>query len=308
MSINLKELVKQNAEKIMNEYNFFNKETKMYEDEIYLDYRDRGDLERHVYDFMRDKENITMDSAYENLWELFEEYSFETRYSMFSEIKEAVIHNIEDIGLEEDTYNDIAIEEAVNDWLDNNYIIKYPEEDYFNTTVNLNIILDTGDGNYEFTLNSFNEYYDGDERVFEKESSLLWLINQQGYTEEQLQEAYELNNSFLKSIENEMENVTTSMNALTFFVNMTFKDYINLKEKIAENKEYIIKIPKKAECGLVDYWHGAGSLLSIELEKPVEIPAKYIWTINLDDNIGSYGVGEIYGDDSMWSAELVINA
>ena len=149
---------------------------------------------------------------------------------------------------------------------------------------------------------------DSDERVFEKESSLLWLINQQGYTEEQLQQAYELNNSFLKSIENEMENVTTSMNALTFFVNMTFKDYINLKEKIAENKEYIIKIPKKAECGLVDYWHGAGSLLSIELEKPVEIPAKYIWTINLDDNIGSYGVGEIYGDDSMWSAELVINA
>ena len=64
---------------------------------------------------------------------------------------------------------------------------------------------------------------------------MLWLGKKQGYSREQIEEALltdkEIQGKFMKSLYNELVNETTCMNALTFFVKMTLKDLLDLKEK-----------------------------------------------------------------------------
>jgi hypothetical protein len=78
------------------------------------------------------------------------------------------------------------------------------------------------------------------------------------------------------------------MNALTFFTKMTLKEFIDYQENPTD-----LTISIEKNCGLYDPWNGAGSVLEIELEKPVKIPKKYI-EMHIDGCRG-YGVDEIYG-------------
>jgi hypothetical protein len=157
------------------------------------------------------------------------------------------------------------------------------------------LILDTGDGNYDFTLNNLFS-----EKKIANESALLWLAKKQGYTKTQLKAAIFENecgdSKFLKSVRQECANVTTHMNALAFFVKITIKELIEYKEKSGA-----VLIKKGTSCGLIDVWNGAGGVLEIQLEKDVKIPKNKIRSFTIDGGDG-YGVDQIYGmSSSFWT-------
>lgn len=196
---------------------------------------------------------------------------------------------------DDETYGEYhEYEDFIREWMHENVCFNFPYDHYLKQSVQVNIVVDAGDGNYDFTLNNFFSY-NGDGEIdedMEAESAILWLVRQQGYTVQDLLNAYDegrgTDNNFLASIVQELVNVTTHMNALTFFVEMSIEDYI----KLGEATEYI-KIDKAVNVGLLDVWNGAGSVLEIALEHDVELPIKFAEP-HIDGHRG-YGADEIYG-------------
>lgn len=91
------------------------------------------------------------------------------------------------------------------------------------------------------------------------------------------------------------------MNALAFFVKMTLKQFIELRENPIN-----IKLSKDTSCGLYDCWNGSGGTLELELENDVVIPKKYV-EMHIDGTRG-YGVDNIYGMSSSFWSDTVLAA
>lgn len=190
-----------------------------------------------------------------------------------------------------------------------------PEEHFLKQEFYVNIMLDTGDGNYDFTLNSPYPCWYGDykARLHEK-SSLLWLARQQGYNKTQLWRTLREGDmrdpkGFLESCRVECANLASHMATVTFLVRMTLEDLMELNRLVqlqdvnghqydATKNPYCgyVTLDKDTMCGLFDPWHGGGSILEIQLEKDVRLPIKYIWSAFPDGHgHGHYDVGEVYG-------------
>ncbi len=189
-------------------------------------------------------------------------------------------------------YSFTDVEEEVKTWLYENVDFELPYNHYLNQDVLVNIVIDAGDGNNDYTFNNFISYYADSDEDIEEVSSILWLARQHGYSKKQLKRAVFkrdfLGSRLLRSIYEECLNVTSHMNALVFMKKMTLKEYLELLESPTT-----ITLCPRTTCGLVDFWNGAGGLLSIQLEQPVVIP-KDMYAIHLDGNRG-YGIREIYG-------------
>ena len=120
----------------------------------------------------------------------------------------------------------------------------------------------------------------------------MWLVKQQGHTVEELKDALEngTDNKFLKSVCNEIYNATSSLNCLVFLCEAT------LKQLMSFTPECTITINKCYSCGLFDAVNGGGSILEIELEKPVVIPGNYVGEFTVDEGSRyGYGVDDVYG-------------
>ena len=186
-------------------------------------------------------------------------------------------------------------------------------------TVCVDITVDTGDANYDFTLNSF---YEG---KINDLASTVWLSKQQGYSKTQLNKAYNegdySKNSFLESLVAEYVNECTGINALTFLVKMPLGQAIaileakkELEKTITEDEKYCPKkiknrkylvLDKDVNCGLIDFWNGSGSLLELKLEKDVKLPIKFVHEIS-PDSCYKWGFKNIYGcDDSFYEESLI---
>lgn len=121
------------------------------------------------------------------------------------------------------------------------------------------------------------------------------------------------NMQFLESVLQESRNSTTHMNALTFCVKMPLEKAINIQEIINKEKEHnksydatercgnsFFILDKEVCCGLYDAWNGAGGLFEIQLKNDIELPLKYIHSMNIDGAIG-YSLKSIYGmGDETW--------
>ena len=215
--------------------------------------------------------------------------------------------------------------EEIEDWLDEHICLEYPIDHFLKQRVCVDIIVDTGDENYDYVSNSFYPHYGARESdTIPNEASLLWLAKQQGYKKSQLNDAARNriyhNSKLLESIRGEVLNASTHMNALVFFVEMTLDELISLWEAIKDNSKNdppledgsyrivdmrkgrkFVVIDKSVNCGLVDFWSGAGSVLEIDLEKDVRLPLRYISSA-LPDEVHGYSVKSIYGmDDSYWT-------
>ena len=214
----------------------------------------------------------------------------------------------------------------MSDFLYETYSFYYPEE-HFNKSVKVNIMLDTGNMNYDFTrdnvLNWDGQWSGGN---FDKESSLLWLAKQQGKAtllkkcvkeswnkwknnEQQYKETTECKDKFVISAMQELANLTSHMGTMTFLVEMSLFDLFELKEAIQKEKElnksyylderkgtgYIV-LDKSTMCGLFNCWSGSGSVLEIDCEKDIKIPLRYIFDVVVDGTkIYGYDVNEVYG-------------
>ena len=122
---------------------------------------------------------------------------------------------------------------------------------------------------------------------------------------------------FMKSVYDELRNLTSSINELVFCVKMTVRQFCDLRDAIAVesdlNKSYYPKerkgrghivLTKDSTCGLIDEWQGSGSLLEIALEKDIRLPIRYIARVVYDGAV-KYGIKEIYGvSDSLWSGAV----
>lgn len=208
-----------------------------------------------------------------------------------------------------------AVEEDLADIITELAYWVYPEEHFLKQKFYVNIMLDTDDGNYDFTLNSPYPCWYGDYSArLDEKSSLLWLARQQGYNKTQLWRALREGDmrdpkGFLQSCHVECANLPSSMAAMTFLVRMTLADLIALNRCVrlqdrnghfydATKNPYCghITLGKDTMCGLFDPWSGGGSVLEIQLEKDVKIPIRFIWSALPDGcGPGHYDVGEVYG-------------
>ena len=260
----------------------------IYYTELVADYRDELD-KKTIEEILQS--NNPLDEFYSLVWEAYIDsdlseynYIFETIESNWDE---------EEYGAY-DEHEDFIVE-----WIFEHIRFDIPYSHYLKQDVNVNIVVDVGDGNYDFSLNNFASYNAIKDESIDNNSSVLWLVKQQGYTKKDLSNTISKENfkdsKFLKSIFAELVNVTTHMNALVFFVKMELGEFFKYLEE-----PYDLILPANINCGLVDFWQGAGSVLGIELEKEAKIPKEFV-QVHVDGNRG-YGLQDIYGiNDGLWN-------
>ena len=276
----------------LNTTNYVDKEKDYYVYTFYADYSDRYD-ERDVAKMLNS--TSPLDYFYEHLDDAYMDsygYAVDELLAGFKDYLES--KNIE---LPED------FEENFNDLVPN-YVSFQPDYKHFlGQEFKCRIDIDTGDGNYDFTLNPnyYNNYTgsgpETDENGIDKPASLVWLAETQGYTLDQLRQALaegDVKNpsGFLQSVRQEAVNTMSGMNMLTFLCKATLGDLLNW----ASNKSDI-RVPKSIMCGLFDSWNGSGSVLEIQLEKDIVIPKDYIraFTVDAPGSTYDYSVDDVYG-------------
>ena len=220
----------------------------------------------------------------------------------------------------------LDLDECVEEIVRDNVYFEYPTDHYLEQEFKVPIYVDTGDGNYDFTLNTtFDEYNEIDDKA-----AVVWLAKQQGYTKEQLwamlqktEENEDEPKGFLPSIHHEIYGAGTGITALTFLLKMSLRDLIKLNEIIKLQKSNgvcydatkcpdcgKITISKDTVCGLYDSWNGGGSYFDIELEKDVVLPIKFIHSAIPDQYKGRcyYGIDNCYGFcGSVWEQGSVVS-
>lgn len=276
--------------------------------EMFLDYRDTLSNET-LYNLM------TSDNPRETFNEWLADCTFDGSSYYLDELEKEIKNNLTE---DETDFFDENFDE-LNEWFQENYYFYYDAEHY-NETVKVNIMLDTGNCNYDFTrdniLNYCNYYSDYGKDL--KDSSILWLARQQkktGLLRKAIKEIcngneYNGDDKFIKSCIEELENLPSHMATLTFLVNMNLFDYFDLREAMESEKKlndsYILEdrkgkgtitISKDTMCGLFDVWSGGGSVLEIELDKDVVLPIKCIWRAEIETGKSEYGysVDSVYG-------------
>ena len=252
----------------------------------------------------------------------FTEYLMET----YREHEDSEIDSLSAEILKEEFHGGPVSEETIRDCLRENIGVCYQEDHYLRQEFQVTIMLDTGDVNSDFTLNDLYACKDSDR--FPEHSSLLWLVKQQGHTEEEVRaemsKKFDPDNvTFLSSVDQELLNAPERRELVTFLVRMPMRYLLRLNtamRKAFQDGKMIYDAGKRpgcgtltlssnTVCGLYNPWSGGGSLLEIELEKDVEIPIKYLWSCLPDSKhgFGNYDVQSTYDLSSkMWSYGEVV--
>lgn len=281
-----------------NETPFFDNKDGKYVYECYADYDEHfSDSEIHnIIEAATENGTIDITDYFDGYYENFEEEIYNTAEAIRSWLSKKGIDASED-----------DIREVLWDLIS----IEYPVDHYLNQTVKVDILLDTGDGNVDFTCNSWGlGSWDGESGKLDERSSLLWLAQQQGYTAEQFYNELVKGDllegkNFLESCRVEWYNLTSDLGAVTFLVEMPLRQLIKIHELMSKQTSRgdarcnpdcgTIVLGKNTECGLYSPWNGAGSVLGVMLEKDVEIPVKFIWRAEPDQALDTYSVEDTYG-------------
>lgn len=295
---------------------YCHKDGDTYVHEMYADYRDEMQYDTAVAILEADDPTYSFN---EKLGEWYEEQAEDLRSDLEKKIGDILSA---DDGLFPDGLTDEQ-EDELRDMLYDMVSFAPPADHYLKQEFYVNIMVDTGDGNYDYTLNSVYPCYCGDyDEPIDEKASIVWLAKQQGYSKEQLESALKADGNdapegFLRSMRKELVNMPSHMATLTFLVKMSLENLIKLNELVKlqdrdghhydtnENPDcgYIV-IAKNTETGLYDPWSGGGSVLEIELEKDVELPVKFIRSA-LPDGGDGYSVANVYGlCGSVWRDTL----
>lgn len=277
--------------------------------EIYTDYNDELSS-KSILEICQAKN--PHESFDEKIMEMYEDYEFNLKIELLDKIlKDENIANA--INSKETTENEIQ------DFIYDHHYTKLPYEHYLNQDIYVNIILNTGDLNSDFTINQPFASWDGkDDKIIDNDAAILWLSRQQGYKKSELTNAIRNQkfgkSRFLASLYQEIANCTSHMNCLTFMIQMSLKQWLELYDAIEKEKKLndryfprrskgrgFMIIDKLTTCGLYSPWQGAGGCLEIALEKDVKIPFRYVESIYPDGGRG-YSIYEIFGIcHSAWS-------
>lgn len=277
-----------------------------FECELYADYRDEMSNDTAI-------KILESDDPMQSFFEKLDEWYGDEEYQRRQELKDTIREKLTKEGEEyPDGLNDY--EEDLLDGIVYEYIIfSYPEEHFLKQEFYVNIMLDTGDGNYDYTLNSvYPCWYGRYGQTLDDKAGIVWLTRQQGFTKTQLTKALMEGDiaepkGFLESMRQEIANCASHMMTLTFLVTMTLEQLIELNRLIklqdrnghfydATKNPYCgyIVLDKNTMAGLYDPWGGGGSVLEIELVKDVRIPIRFIRSA-LPDGGDGYSVESVYG-------------
>ena len=272
--------------------------------DVYADYRDVMD-DKTAIEILESKDPM-MDLE-DTLYDWYAESVAYDEDQMVSEVMKL---------LDEEKYPDLDEDDLAWRIRDMVYF-KYPVDHYLDQEFYVDILIDTGDGNYDYTLNSvYPCWYGREEDRIDSKAGIVWLAKTQGYNKTQLWKALKDGDmaapkGFLESMRVELANLPSHMSTVTFLVKMTLRDLIALNEalhwrepdgkRVYDPKEYpycgYIVLGKDTETGLYDPWAGGGSVFEIQLEKDVRLPIKYIRSALPDARHGMmcYSVEEVYG-------------
>ena len=283
---------------VIEEYGGISKrEDGMFVYEIYATYDD----------YMDDKsacEILESDDPYCTLEEKLDEwYFYSIIYYEDELLKEVLLHL--DCEVNED-----ELLELIRDTI----CFDVPRDHYLAQEFCVNIMMDTGDGNYDYTLNSVYPCYYGRQReAHPDKASIVWLAKQQGYKRGEFRNAMDNGDikdptGFLESMRQELANLPSHMATVTFLVRMALRDLIELNRLIklqdrnghfydATKNPYCgyIVLGKETETGLYDPWNGGGSVFEIQLEKDVRIPIRFIRSALPDGGDGRWSIESVYG-------------
>lgn len=289
-----------------SKYGYCRQSDGLYHMEIYADYRDE----------MSNKEISTMCTSEDPwlfLWEQLEEWYSETQYMYRQDLEKEIRDILESSDGPYPNGFDQNEEELFEDAICELVCWDYPADHFLRQECCINIMLDTGDGNTDYSLNSpFPCWYGRYKDRLDERSSLLWLARQQGYTKTQLWRALrkgDVSNpkGFLESCRQELANLPSHMATLVFLAKVELRDLIELNRCIRlqdrnghfyDNRKnpycgYIV-LDKGTMTGLYDPWSGAGSVLELQLEKDVRVPIRFIRSA-LPDGKDGYSIASVYG-------------
>lgn len=290
---------------------------------IYTDYYDT-ELSDHTIKKIMDCEN-PRNALKEMLYEWAEDYAVEyDEDELEDEIKEDLTDEEKELFIENS--------EDMMDFIREKTYFYYDEND-FNNDIDVNIMVDCGNANYDYTCdNVLNWYGNSGNGDIQAESSMLWLAKTQGkatllrkacknlhrndgyYVDREINK-----DKFIESCIQEFENLPSHMGTVTFLVKMSLFELFDLIElqnkeydekgkydprKNEKSKSYVI-LGKETMCGLYDSWSGGGSVLEIELEKDVKLPIKYCVFCVDGCKMYGYDIGDVYGMcGSAWKETL----
>lgn len=197
--------------------------------EIYVDYRDTLD-DRTLKKICND------DHPREKFRELLDEWYCDCEREYADNVIKHVLKDEDVIELVKN-----QDENEVRDLIQKQFYVRYSEKHFLNEDVLVDLIIDTGDLNYDFVSNSIGGHYNACDNGIPEEASLLWLARQQGYQKSDLKKALadhgKSQSPLLKSIFVETLNCGSCMNALVFLAKMTLEQYFNLRDAIEKEKK-----------------------------------------------------------------------
>lgn len=282
----------------------WDEKSQCYYDEPYRGYDDVID-DKTIGKILDSK--YPMETLEEKCFEWWDDAAWEHENELITEFKKTLTRQ---------SWDDDKIREE----LESMWYFKYPIDEYLEQEVCVDIRIDTGDANYDYTLNAIYPHYNGrkgDE--IDDRASLVWLAKTQGYSKAQLQHALNTledsleRHGFLETVFDELINCCVPLPSLVFPVKMTLGKLIEIQEIINKRDEDgyhwepedrkdcgSIVVSKDVECLLYDSWNGGGSCWGIQLEKDVEIPIKLICDIK-PDGAQDYSIKSCYGcNSSCW--------
>lgn len=268
--------------------------------ELFADYRDEFD-DKTITDIL--SADYPEETFSDKIHDVYFWTALDEQDHIMDEVKKKIAEESDDSLVSD--FDDI-IEDLVRD----NMYVAYPEDHFLDQDVYINVMMDTGDGNYDYVLNSVYPHYDGDyDTPPEDKASLVWLAQTQGYNKDALWAALREGdmanpNGFLESVRVEVANMSSHMNTVTFLVRMPLRKAMELNRLIklqtakydaTQNSDCgTLVLDKSVECGLYDPWNGGGSCLEIQLEKDAEVPIKYIRSA-LPDGGDGHSIENVYG-------------
>lgn len=154
-------------------------------------------------------------------------------------------------------------DDSLRDYLCEVWYVNPPYKDFLKQEVCMDVFLDTGDGNYEFTVNNLTAA----EKVedFDENSSLLWLCKQQGVNEAELFAAIEkgsVHSDEVLNLRNEKERLTEELKKFGFKTphfnesvihTGTYWQYNKLQDELQKNENMLKKLNSQYKLNDISY-------------------------------------------------------
>ena len=253
-----------------------------YYQSYHMDREESSSLAERILSYISTADNLNKDELLMYAQGLYEDVEFD----MTTQVIDAFGRYLEanGIDIDEDSVRDLVYDVFYID-------LKSVIDAVLSLEFDVDIVLTNtnNEAQYDFAHNSaFGE----EDKFSQLSSSWPFILKSQGIEGvDSVEDLRGIEGVVASSIVEEIENTTSDMNAFTFFVKMNMEDFI----KLYEGNYSSITLKAGTSCGLVDFWYGAGSLLEVDLDKPVTLSKGTFNAVIDKANPYGYSVAEIFG-------------